>query len=705
MQYKLVKTIYRKELRDILRDRRTLFVMIVLPLLLYPLLMIGFLQLLTLQMGRIEQKPLRLVLIGRDAAGRLGDSLANLPGIRLLSDTTTWQTRITTSDLDAAVVFPPGFSDSLATGKMPAIRVFYNSSEKVSERARGRINSVLDHFQERVVEQRLLALRADTTLLHPFAVEDENLATNQQKQGDFIGSILPYLLISMMLMGAFYPALDLTAGEKERGTMETLLVSPASRADIVYGKFLTVMTITLMTAMLNLLSLSASLYLMLQMIGQMAVSSGQALSDVLPQIAISPVSFAMSLALVIPLAVMFGALCLAVAVGARNYKEGQSLLTPIFAFVILPAMVSLLPGTEVTPILAVVPVANISLLIKEFMSGHYMWLETTIALASTSALAGAALWWATNQFRQEAVLFRHAEEIRWSPLSLFRRRPKDADAPIAPFPSAGTALLLVVIEVLLLTIISARAAQWGLAQVLMISQAALVIPAFYLVRHGRFDWKRVFAVKLPSVSAWPAALLTITGGWLFAIGLSIAQNHILPFPTELIDRFSQFFGELNDWPAWAVVAMIGLLPGICEELVCRGFLLHSFVPRFGTTGGVIITALAFGLLHLDPYRFVGTAFLGLLLGYIVVKTDSIFPAMLAHATNNILSYLVQRHADMMRSIHWLDVESTQWLPWYMVAASVAAMLVGILWLKRAGHREAAPPAADASLTPIHIGGE
>ena len=174
------------------------------------------------------------------------------------------------------MVFSEGFEDSLLAGKMPAVQVYYNSSEKISERARDRINRVLDRFQSHVVEERLMALKADTTLLHPFAVQDENLATDQQQQGDLLGSILGYLLITMMMMGAFYPAIDLTAGKKERGTMETLLVSPASRADIVFGKFLTVMTIALMTALLNLLSLGVSLYFMLHMAAHMAETAGQA---------------------------------------------------------------------------------------------------------------------------------------------------------------------------------------------------------------------------------------------------------------------------------------------------------------------------------------------------------------------------------------------------------------------------------------------
>ncbi len=270
MQLKLVKTIYRKELRDILRDRRTLFVMVVLPLLTYPLLIIGFMQLMTLQIGRLAQKPLRLALIGQEHSGKLGEALASAARgeagrhARLADEDRHLGPR-RRRDLFRGL---RGFA--VAAGKMPGVQVYYNSSEKISERARNVSTACWTVSRAGCVEERLLALKADTTLLHPFAVQDENLATDQQQQGDLMGSLLGYLLISMMLMGAFYPAIDLTAGEKERGTMETLLVSPASRADIVYGKFLTVMTIALMTALLNLLSLGGSLYFMLRMVGNLA---------------------------------------------------------------------------------------------------------------------------------------------------------------------------------------------------------------------------------------------------------------------------------------------------------------------------------------------------------------------------------------------------------------------------------------------------
>jgi sodium transport system permease protein len=524
------------------------------------------------------------------------------------------------------------------------------------------------------VAQRLVSLSSDTTILRPFAVQEENLATAQQSQGKMLGMYLGYMLVIMTLMGAFYPSVDLTAGEKERGTMETLLVSPASRADIVYGKFAAVMVIAMITALLNLISMGGTMLYMVRFAGQSAAST-------LAHLAISPLSLLMSLALIIPLAMTFAAVFIAIAVSARNYKEGTSMLSPLMSVIILPAIVSMLPGTEMSPLLAVIPVANVSLLIKEFMAGNYLWLYTAIAFVSTSALAVAALWWATSQFKQEAVLFRHAEDVRWSP---FRRR---RGALPSPFPSPGTAMLLIAVELIILTVIGGMAQKWDMGRVLIYSQLAILLPPLLILRRGGYDRTRVLALKSPPTMAWPATLLLIAGGWLLAIELASMQNAFLPFPKEMLDKFTSLFADLNKMPVTSALFYIAVLPGVCEELLCRGFLLHSFLPRFGKWGAVILTGLAFGFLHMDPYRFVATTFLGILLGLIVIRTGSIYPAMLAHAANNALSFLVQKNEAWVSKLSWLSTDSSEFLPWWAVVGAVIMLFAGIMWLNRIGEEQ------------------
>jgi sodium transport system permease protein len=693
MRAPLIKTIFLKELRDILRDRRTLFVMVVLPILLYPLLMIGFTQIAAVQIGKLTLKKSHIAVLGREYAPEFAAILDTASTIEI-SDTVNWRERIRTNQLEAALEFSPAFSDSVAAHQNAAVNIFYSSSKETSEQAQKRLQKIYEKFHEQIVARRLGELSADTTLLRAYSIHSENIATQEQQQGAMIGRMLGYILIIMTLMGAFYPAIDLTAGEKERGTLETLLVSPASRSEIVFGKFLTVVVISLITASLNVISIGFS---MAYILGKVAQGAAPGLAS----IHVNPLSLLLSFLLIVPLAITFSAGCLAVAVSARNYKEGQSLLTPLYSLVILPAMVSLMPGVDISPTLAAIPIVNVSLLIKEFMIGHYLWTETAIAFASTSILAGLALSWATSQFKQESVLFRHAEDVRWSP---FRRRRRVKQ--LSPFPTPGAAILLVMIEIILLFLLNMQAAEWGIEKLLLVTEIGLIlgIPLLLLYR-GDYNAERVLSLRPPRPAAWPAAFLVIIGGWMIAVELAALQHQWLPFPDDLLKQFADLFKALDALTIGYAIFLVGILPGICEEILCRGFLLSSFRSRFGNSGAVILAAILFGLLHMNPYRLVPTIWLGLLLGFIVIYTGSIFPAMLAHALNNSLSFLVEKNQDWIGQHLWFNIEETNFLPWQLLLAGILMTIAGLAWLRQQG--ESLPPVVDtpSQTTSVLVGEE
>lgn len=684
MRSSVVRTIFLKELRDIFRDRRTLIVTIVLPILLYPMLMIGFSMMTAAQLGKMEKRKVKVAVINAQAAPAL---MSVMDTIRVLawSDTTAWQAAISTGDLDAAVQIGPDFESSVESGRPAELTIYHNSSRDLSEQAAKRLQDAVETYQNRVVQGRLIELSADTSLLRPFTLHDSNLASAEQRQGSILGRILGYILIIMTLMGAFYPAIDLTAGEKERGTLETLLVSPAGRAEIVYGKFFAVLSVSMITALLNIASLGFTMIYMVRILGRG--------SESFQSLAIEPLSLVMALLLILPLAITFAALCLAIAVGARTYKEGQGLLSPLYSLVILPSMVSLLPGTEMTPKLAAIPLVNISLLIKEYMAGNYYWLETLIAFGSISLMALLALTWAISQFRQEAVIFRHSEAVRWSPFRLQRRSAPRTEL----LPSPGAALLLIIVGLILLFVVSGMVADQGVVRTILIGQITVFLPAAFLLYRGGYNWKRVVQFHAPLASAWPATFFTMAGGWVLALGLATLQNQWFPFPESLLQKFLELFESLNALPLPLAFFIIALLPAINEELFCRGIVLRSWLPRFGPAMAIFMSALAFGLLHLDPYRFIGTTFLGLLLGYIAYSTGSILPSMFAHALNNGLSFAVQKYAGLTDSSGtWLSFDSIEQVPWYWLLSGLISMWIGLFWLQRVRNQTFAHTASSDS---------
>ncbi|HEY4989171.1 MAG TPA: ABC transporter permease, partial [Opitutaceae bacterium] len=266
-----------------------------------------------------------------------------------------------------------------------------------------RLDDFFTGLRDRATARLLAAKGLPATLAKPFEVNFRNVAAPEKVGGNFLGGIVPYIVILLCLIGCMYPAIDLTAGEKERGTLETLLCSPASRTDIVLGKFLMVLTGSLSAVGFSLLSLVGSL-----LVAGALVSPGMASSigrgAAMPTI--SPFGILGVVAMVVPTAVLFSAVAFTTSLFAKSVKEAQSYLTPLVFIVIIPCGVGLLPGIDLTLRLALVPVANISLVCKEMLSGVWHWGYIALIFGSTAVYAAAALAVAVRMFRRENVLFR-----------------------------------------------------------------------------------------------------------------------------------------------------------------------------------------------------------------------------------------------------------------------------------------------------------
>ncbi len=245
------------------------------------------------------------------------------------------------------------------------------------------------------------------TLVRPFSVTRENVAPPEKVGGNEVGGFIPYLIILLCFTGAMYPAIDLTAGEKERGTMETLLSSRVARLEIVLGKFLMVLTSSLCAMAFSLLSMAGTFVLAGTSMGARAIETAArapAAHGLLPLV--DPLGVVGVLAMVLPAAVLFSALLLAIGLFARTAKEAQSYFTPMVFVVILPAVIGILPGIELNARLALVPLLNLSLVCKEMISGIWHWHYIALIFASTSVYAAAALAICVRMFNREEVIFR-----------------------------------------------------------------------------------------------------------------------------------------------------------------------------------------------------------------------------------------------------------------------------------------------------------
>ena len=405
-----VVTVYLKELRDSLRDRRTLISMIVVPTLMIPgiLLVAGVVSYMVVNKAR-EEVPAVMVLGGNDSPV-VRAALTADQKIRLVPATADWKQRITDKQLRAAVEIPAGFDAALEHGDATVLKIFNYESELRSGFAVGELHRFFNTYREKIITARLTGRGLPAALVKPFEVKTENVAPPEKVGGNVIGGIIPYLFILLCFTGAMYPAIDLTAGEKERGTMETILCSPVGRADLVLGKFLMVLTAALGTVVFSLLSMGLTFMLGGLLFAKTAAGGAAvaaAKSGAAPMLpTIDPLGTLTVLAMVLPVAVLFSAVLMAVSLFAKSVKEAQSYVSPLIVVVILPAMMGMLPGVELNTRLALVPILNLALVSKELVSGVFHWHYLALIFGSTCVYATVALAFCVRMFNREDVLFR-----------------------------------------------------------------------------------------------------------------------------------------------------------------------------------------------------------------------------------------------------------------------------------------------------------
>jgi sodium transport system permease protein len=401
MSWRNVRTIYRKELTDSLRDRRTLISMIVVPILLMPALTIGLGALSALLFGRAMREIPRVMVLGGQDSPKVLAALRARKDIRIVPPRRDYAQEIVNRRIRAAVEIPPDFDTAVARGKNPLVRIYMYEGELRSGFGADRLEKIFRDLRDHTVLERLEAHQLSPSLVQPFRIEQTNVAPPELVGGAVLGGLVPYFVIILCLTGAMYPAMDLTAGEKERGTMETILCAPVSRLHLVLGKFFMVLTASLATALLSIASMGATFALAKSALANFAGPGASGL-----EISISPEGVAAVFLMALPLAVLFSAALLAISLFAKSYKEAQSYLSPLMIVVLLPAVVAVLPGVDLNAALAVVPVLNTSLVSKEIVTGTYHWNYILLIFASSCVYAAGALWVAIRLFQREEVLFR-----------------------------------------------------------------------------------------------------------------------------------------------------------------------------------------------------------------------------------------------------------------------------------------------------------
>ncbi|MDP6946463.1 MAG: ABC transporter permease subunit, partial [Myxococcota bacterium] len=400
-------TIVGKEVLEALRDRKTLVIMLVLPLVLYPLLFVAVGQATQIQQERLDQEQLVVAVSGTVDVGGLTPHLDALEAttVRQVADA---ERAVRRGEAAVGLTLPEGFVDEIAAGDQAEVAVHFDGADERSHVAEERLAVALTAYAEEVRGRRLASLGVGPAFVEPVAITRQNVAPPVRQGGWLLGQILPMLVSFLMIGAAFYPAVDLTAGEKERGTLQTLLTAPISPFAIVAGKFGAVLALSVLTGLANLAS-----------VGLVAVTMPVPESmtgDV--SFAVAPLNGLLVFVCMVLLGMMFGAVMMAVAVTARGFKDAQNYLTPLYLLCVFPLILSGVPGIHLTALTATLPVLNVALAMKQLLLGDIHGGLLMVVVVSTLTWTALGLVLAGRLFTMEAALIGDAG------LSvLFRRRP------------------------------------------------------------------------------------------------------------------------------------------------------------------------------------------------------------------------------------------------------------------------------------------
>lgn len=751
LRYRRVWTVYRKELVDTLRDKRTLIAMILVPIVLYPALMVVLVEALRVETGRRQAEHYTLcvpterhrqwlqgVLDREDAEHRAQEEelrrIEQETGERVAGDGAGLIARMR-ADQVTVVVAGPGESlwDIVAQQKAhlgvlvepspnpaePAdatnrvVQLIYCDTDPRSEFVFGQLARILGNESERIVRARLASVPRGEAILTPLASNSISTAGPDQQFAKILAMVVPFLLVTMTVTGAMYPAIDLTAGERERGTLETLAAAPVPVSQIVAGKFGVIVTIAMLSTILNLGSMTAMVHFsgmerfaswpmqprpradvksVETLIEQEAESRpaeaapdgtepSPALSSKAADVPIgasaAPASSAASgeraasrpagpsqrdyleqrrqleqqarqrigflktaapvaLLAMVPFAVLFGGVMLAACSFARSFKEAQNYMMPVMIVAIIPAMiVSYMPTVKLEGAMLVIPVANVVILMRELFLGRYDLAAMSVTLLSTCLYAITSVAVAVRVYGHEAVLFGDVGGYR----TLLRRRFVKPQS----YPSAALALLAVAVLFPLnfywQSSLVDQTTTAGRFKLVMAGAQVLVfaLPVLLLAWYAKLDLRATFSLRLPDARRMIGVVLMAVSVVPVALLLQQLQRTWFP-PSPITESFLERQLELlSSGSLWAVLLVFAVLPGVCEEVLFRGFLLAGLRDRRSTILTVFIVGFVFALYHVNLEKIPIVTLLGMLLAFVCLRCGSIYPAMLLHVVHNGLS--------------------------------------------------------------------
>jgi ABC-2 type transport system permease protein/sodium transport system permease protein len=720
-----VGRLVRKELNEILRDRRTIITLVLMPLLLYPLLYIAFQQLVlagqkstrgpVYRLGFLSEREARLVArylawkttpdgthptwvdprIQRDGPRPLLKLFA--PDDPEAAGSGYLEELLRGSAIDLGIRVRHRARQPAGEGRGPALDLdlIYLEDSSAGREALRWLESQRALANTHILQERLRQLHVPLRA-EPVQTERVPLKDPEAQSGNLPAALVPLILILMTITGAVYPAIDLTAGERERGTLEILVAAPVPRLGLLFAKYVTVLTVAVLTALVNLGMMTGTL---------LVTGLG---SEFFGGPGLSPVVVLEVFALLLMFAAFFSAVLLTLTSFARSFKEAQAYLIPLMLASLAPGLLGMLPGLSLSGPLCVVPLINIVLLARDLLDPARSIdpVAALVVVVSTLLYALAALAVAARIFGAEGVLY--SEQSSWA--DLFRR-------PTEPRRVArvGGALLCLALMFPAYFFAHALLARWpGVPPALRVLFPVLLT----ILLFGGFPLAAAVLTRVELTTGfqlhrapWPAYLGAVFLGlslWPFVLALLAGVQQVDlatlgPEHEKMVQELLATWRQLP--PAWIVLAY-AVVPAVLEEFFFRGYLFSALRAQAGPAATIFGSAALFGIFHVFFAfdRIVPSTLLGVVLGWVCWQTRGVFPGMVLHACHNGLLVLVSYYADDIRRWGWFDPETADLPPSLFLAAALGAALGAVLIClgSRSAPGSGEGPAGDARAgLPLH----
>lgn len=753
-----------KELRETLRDRRTIVTLILMPLLVYPILSLVFKTFLLSNVGILgSDEPVVLQIAfagdadhelirraldkiargvdaieraehvekeenqasdgsrdaddGTDSTSTNGLNKGNVHGPNdgmfapfanhrwfylAPEDEQNLEQVVESGQADVGVFFEVADREPWQVGNVKLI----SRGDAISHAATDYLFLNFEKLNQRSIQQRLSRFNLPTG---PTLAVSEEVVGSDENAGSRtvpLASLVPLILVLMTITGAVYPAIDLTAGERERGTLETLMAAPIPRVGILFSKFVAVLTVAVLTAVLNLIGMFATVWAF-----QLDKQFGGGVFTF-------PVMFQIFLLLIL-FAAFFSAILLAVTSFAKSFKEAQVYLIPIILLSLGPGLMAMAPGMSLDGVNSVTPMVNILLLARDVIQNQVMLVPAIIAVASTFLYTYLAIRLAAYIFGSDSILYAAGGSFG----EMFQRPAKTSRV----VPIMATIFCLVMLFPFNFASIGYLGRMPGdstsqlivrfLTMGLFTFLAFMVLP-WLVAKHQNTQIKSGFGLNSPRVvfllaglllgiSLWPLVMY-LTTIWHDVYGAIFGSEKQAEWAQRLVETTSEQVGRIRQLPPWVILVSLSIIPAVCEEWFFRGMLLRSLLKFNSAWKAILISAAVFGCFHMLSNsviavdRFIPTTLIGIILGYLAFKSNSILPGIILHSLNNgIVVFLAYYQPLLTNKYAWFPNEQDPIpMTWVLTGVAVAAIGATLVFFPRGVEENASDSELESKPKPL-----